>query len=475
MLLILLLGLWLSWRLFEIVLPPPKAPERQPQAPVTPETETPTERPKSSKSPESAKPQTPSSQPTTRFEAFEYINQKRQQAGLTPLTRDANLSRAAAQHARYSVVNDFQGHDESRQMPYFSGQTPTDRAHAEGYHAFVGEVISYNRPALPQFVDDLLSAIYHRLGLLAMDIDVIGTGFARDGIGSVESALAAVTGNRGIDRLCQQSHRPRPGELFYLGVCKNDVKLPVKAMQKAQTRIAKQQPKLLTWPPAGSTVPPVFYEETPDPLPECNASGYPPHIQINPIYQGRIRFVPNSFELTRLEGQQKIPVAAIAQFTNLSDPHHAKAQKPATATLLTATPKESWYAYFPLQRLKWGSRYEARVVLNEQGRLTPVVWQFTTPTLPGLHTLAPRSKKAAIRAHVGETITLYFPPDGCQAPTRAEIQTRLPAHLRLKKAFIDGQTFQFTLTSARVGDRMEFFYAPTATRVQVIVRKPNTQ
>lgn len=390
------------------------------------------------------------------YEGIVYINLLRRNVGLNRLTIDNKLSKAAGHHSRYSVINDFQGHEEASGKLHFTGQTPNQRAFFVDFKTHVNEVISYNRQHPEQYVDDLMSAIYHRLSLLRMDIDLIGTGVAQDNQGLVKSTFTALTSNRKVAELCETQRAGKPGELFYKGQCKTDIKVPMKPYHQAHSKIAMHNPKLVVWPQNDSIVSPVFYEENPDPLPQCNVSGYPPHIQVNPIYQGRIQFLANSFKLFELVDGERVPVKAVKKMNNLNNPHQPQTNR--------SRQKHAWYAFFPEIRLNWGGHYQAEVQYRENGRIFTKRWNFKTEKLPGLVVFtSAQGNRTPLPIKLGEIKTVYFQPNSCFAPRNSEVNIGKADHVKLEKTFLDGQTLQVRINQARRGDLVKLYYGPTQT------------
>ncbi|MBN2864974.1 MAG: CAP domain-containing protein, partial [Thiotrichales bacterium] len=223
-------------------------------------------------------------------QAFNYLNGIRQDLKLPVLRPNLQLQKAAANHAAYEVMNDQQGHEQMPNYAGFIGQWPTDRAYAVGYNSQASEVVSYNAQRPEKYIDDLMSAIYHRLGLLDMSKDEVGISIMEDHQGLVKSALVANLGNQNLNQACQRTYVFAPGTTLYGGLCKHNKRLAQTTVEQLLNQAAQSSPKLLFWPKSGATVPPVFYEENPDPLPNCNVSGYPIHLQINPNYWGKIHF-----------------------------------------------------------------------------------------------------------------------------------------------------------------------------------------
>lgn len=395
-------------------------------------------------------------------QAKTYINQLRESVGLNHLATNSALNQSAKNHANYSIINDIQGHFQQEGMPNFSGKSPTERAFIAGHQARVSEVISYNRAEASLFVDDLMSAIYHRISLLDMTIDQIGIGISTDNKGSVKSAFVANLANQQLAKLCSKQLTATAGERYYKNICQDkQAIIPANAFLNAQEAISKHNPPVIFWPAENSTVPPVFSEETPDPLPDCNVSGYPAHIQINPFYKSKINLVENSFKMYEIKDGQPIKVPLVASMTDLTDHNHqVKAEKP------------SWYAIFPKQRLNWGSEYQAVVQYLEFGKFKTLKWNFNTPTIPNLTVfLSSTANKSPLPIKVGESKALYFKPAGCVAPKKSNMQTTVAEHIKLEKNFIDGQTIQLNLKSANVGDIITIKYLPTNTLVKLKVIK----
>ncbi|AZR81141.1 CAP domain-containing protein [Thiomicrospira sp. S5] len=382
-------------------------------------------------------------------EALRYLNRIRQSLQLNPLSGNAKLAEAARHHANYSTLNNIQAHPEQPGLAGFTGETPQLRANAAGYQSPVAEVIAYNHASPYPMVDDLMSAIYHRLGLLNMTQDQIGIGVAGNGEGQVKSALVGLLGNKALEALCEQPPTPKPGALAFTQLCPSGAPIPKRAVAQAMSAVAKTNPKLVAWPKSGASVPPVFYEESPDPLPECNVSGYPVHVQINPIFVGRIQFDADSFKLYELEDEKSRPVKAAAIFGNRKDPNR---QEDAPAPN-----KDQWIAFFPQQRLNWNSRYQAEIQYWENHTTKTMRWNFFTEKQPGLVEIR-QSQTLSIRE--GQTLTLYFPPKSCHNPDGIRLQRQIPPGINAQARFVDGETLQVTLKSAPFGGAFNLRYQP---------------
>lgn len=392
--------------------------------------------------------------PVAAQQAWAYLNGIRQDLKLPTLMQHQALQKSAGNHALYQVFNNQQGHQQSSKRAKFSGEWPNDRAYMTGYHSQVSEVISYNAERPQQYIDDLMSAIYHRLGLLDMSKDEVGIRVFKDNQGLVTSALVANLGNRNLNQACQRSHEFLPGSTLYGGLCKGEQRLAQTTVEQIQKQTAQNSPKLLVWPKPGATVSPVFYEESPDPLPQCNVSGYPAHIQINPNYWGRIHLKTNSFTLTNLDTAESIPPITI--FNNITDPQKQD----------NNPNQERWLAFFPHHRLAWNGRYQAQVQWVENGSTQTQRWTFYTPKLSGLHVVT--TPKLKLQAKPGDTLHLYFPPKGCNASPNADLQTDYSRNLVFKTEFIDVQTLKVEIGN-KTG-QLILTYQPTKTQVTIEIR-----
>ncbi len=177
-------------------------------------------------------------------DGFNWINYRRQQAGLAVPQRDARIDSAATAHAVYQQLNNVVTHDEVAGKTGFSGTTATERLRAAGYPLGTaladGEVIA----AISESdgfaaAEGLLAAIYHRYLMLEPRFDQAGAGSAHRAGGYywLDVNFVATRGARGL----------------------------------GDARVA-------VWPaPGQSNVRTAFLsdEETPDPVPGRNLVGYP--------------------------------------------------------------------------------------------------------------------------------------------------------------------------------------------------------
>ena len=258
------------------------------------------------------------------YDAYQWINFRRGQAGLATLSRNGALDAAAAAHSSYQKNNKIVSHDELSGNSGYTGATVADRLAAAGYTLVapyaLGEVIaatSDNSGAL--MTEQLITAIYHRFVIMEPVFKEVGTGNANAGAGynylSADFAASAGFG-------------PGLGAGAVAG-----------------------------YPFDGqSAVPTVFYSdnEAPDPVPDQNAVGYPVSVQAD---INRTLLV-QSFTLRPLGGA----TMATRLLSAATD-----AETPASAA-----------AIIPLAVLAGHTTYQVQFSGTLDGSAVTLAWTFTT-------------------------------------------------------------------------------------------------
>ena len=139
---------------------------------------------------------------------------------------------------------------------------------------------------------------------------------------------------------------------------------------------------------------PVFYEESPDPLPDRQVSGYPVSVIVND--QKLNNFKLNSFKLF---DEYNIQINDVRLLTSKNDPNQIL--------------KNNQYVLFPLKRLKNDHSYRA-VVNYQLGHDTrEFFWVFRTRPLAktdNIITVHPWDKEIKLPYGI-EHFVLFFPPD----------------------------------------------------------------
>ena len=145
-------------------------------------------------------------------------------AGEGNLASNSALSTAALNHSRYMNETKEVGHNETHtNATYYSGNSPSNRVNNAGYsNIFVGENVSYGQSNFMESINGLMSAIYHRFGFLHLNINEIGAG--------------------------------KDSNYYTYEMGRNG---------------GVTSPNMVIWPPENAkNIAPVFFDESPDPLPE---------------------------------------------------------------------------------------------------------------------------------------------------------------------------------------------------------------
>ncbi|NEW61750.1 CAP domain-containing protein [Sulfurovum sp. bin170] len=321
-----------------------------------------------------------------------YLNRLRVGAGLIPLVSNQKLESAAKNHASYLIKNGLIGHYEDKKRVGFTGVYGSQRSMSAGYEtSMVIENISNNNFTYKESVDGLMAAIYHRFGFLDFHIDEIGIGVLQSKTDRSQTAFVYDMGSRKLVDLCKKKREVKQGR-YMENICidkKQKIKLTLfnETLQKNRYRNSK----IITYPFSGQEdIPPAFYDELPDPLPEYSVSGFPISISFNESYFKTIKMI--SFELFDEESNE---IEDTIIYSQESDPNRKL--------------KKFEYALFPLKRLAWSSNYRVKAVYEADGKLKREIWQFKT-----------RDFKTPIRSvtadshsfniNRGEDNIFYFPP-----------------------------------------------------------------
>jgi uncharacterized protein YkwD len=308
-------------------------------------------------------------------EALNYLNQLRQGAGLIPLSSAEILNKASKNHANYLIENHAYGHYEEHNRSNFTGKFASDRVVYEGYHTgLIIENVSSNNRSYKESIDGLFAAIYHRFAFLDFQGDEIGIGINQNRFNRKETAFVYNIGSSTLNQLYKKSKKPSE-----------------KALNKALHSYKNINSKIVTYPFDKQTdVPPVFFNEMPDPLPDHDVSGFPISIAFNQAHFKKIKLL--KFELFK-DGKTLIPNTLT--YDNKTDPNRRL--------------DKLSFVLFPLERLEWNQNYSVVFLAVVDKQLIEKKWSFKTrnPSIP-LHKIEDESKTTTIT--VNEPNLFYFPP-----------------------------------------------------------------
>ena len=358
---------------------------------------------------------------------YGYLNSLRKKAGMIELKRNSYLEKAAKNHSLYMVKNNVFGHGESQSGEGFTGYKPADRAVYAGYPSrYVLENISAGDRDGKESIDGLFSAIYHRFGFLNEVIDEVGGGVASSPNYYYRTAWTYDMGNSNIAALCTDSNTYSGSGYYFHDICKDkNKKISSDKYLNALSSIGVKNSALILWPYKNATdIPPVFYEESPDPLPDCSVSGYPVSVKFN-RYKTSTSPQMESFKLYK--GGKEIKDVRV--LTVDSDPNSKFS--------------EYEFALFPIKRLEWGEEYKAVFKYHTGGDSKTLSWKFKTRELPyDYYVVTPQIDELKLLS--GKTYALYFPPKDCNDKLGGYSCQR--STLIISSDFIDHNTLKIKLT-----------------------------
>jgi hypothetical protein len=360
--------------------------------------------------------------------AVEYLNTLRQKAGMSPYMPSPLLEKAAQSHANYLILNHEQGHLEKPSKRGFTGETPARRTLQAGYNvSMITENISVNALGYQDAVEGLFSAIYHRFGFLDFQSDEIGTGIVQDSKNSNNNAYVFDMGIYELNDLCSQKSYHERGKYVYK-VCKDPNHRIDEALFKKALNLRKSlSRKIVIYPYDGQKeIPPAFYKETPDPLPDYDVSGFPISIQFNDYFYKHVR------------------VTSFVLFDNKNKKVPARILDAATDPNIQFN--KTQFALFPLKRLSYNTRYKAVVHYRADGKNGTKIWHFQTKTLHKPFFVIQKNR-AEITIRPNTTYQLYFVPANGHDILEDLI---FPADVRVK--FLDPNTIELKLTTQNSDD-----------------------
>ena len=325
---------------------------------------------------------------------LDYLNSLRTKTGLPAFSEEENLSKAAKHHSDYMQINNVIGHYEDSSKSGYTGYSPVDRAIDAGYaSSTVSENVFYGSNATwHTSIDGLMSAIYHRFGFLSLDVDEIGIGISNN-------------------------------KKFYTYDMGNSL--------DNSDSIKAASPKLILWPSADtSDIPPVFYEESPDPLPDDSVTGYPISVAFN---DGKFDTAPtvSSFTLANAVTDSVVENIVVMNIDN--------------------DPNDRFTVYqsvlFPKKRLDWGTPYNATFTYSYNNTESTKKWCFETRSLNDLAERVYRiedDSDISLDAVSGKKYAIYVVPNNTN-DTLGGVSMRYTCDTALF-SYIDDNTFNIIIT-----------------------------
>lgn len=202
--------------------------------------------------------------------------------------------------------------------------------------------------------------------------------------------------------------RYRDSGRYELACAERPLEVRVEHLSTLTRRQQKRAPRYVRWPPdRADDMPPAFFEEAPDPLPDRAVSGYPVSIQFNPARTGKVEV--SDFALFENVAGEWRRLSETRLLDAASDPNRQLS--------------ELEFALFPLRRLTWGREYLAVLVARIDGRAEQIEWSFTTRR-PADRLIELSDADQTLLIAADRATALYLPP----TPARPHTVTSLTSH-----------------------------------------------
>ena len=337
-----------------------------------------------------------------------YLNKLRMNAGLIPFKSHKILTKAAKKHAHYLTNHLTFGHKEDKKFKDFTGLYASNRIQEIGFSApQVIENVSANNKNYKESVDGLFAAIYHRMAFLDFRSDIIGIGVSQNRTHPSNTAFVYDMSAKALERLYKQDT------------------ITQEQLTKAIESNKNKNHKMVTYPyDKQRDVPPAFFDELPDPLPNHRVSGYPISISFNSAIYKNAKLL--SFQLFNKEGVE------ISNTTILD----AKRDPNQRLTNMD-------FVLFPLKRLAWNQHYFVKFRAIIDKKFVEKKWSFHTRNfnLP-LHKVTKDNNTFSL--HKEESCILYFPPT-----SKEDLLGNLGYPSNYDIEFVDKNTIKLTLLSTK--------------------------
>jgi len=380
------------------------------------------------------------------------LNKIRAESGLQPLSMSETLTLSAQNHAAYISRHNLPAQhieDETQFYAGFTGKTPVERALHSGYKSrLVAENVSSGQTSYQESIDGLMSAVYHRLVFLNPVYNEIG--LARVPYARHNYIFTYLLGNRLYNQMCH-SGAALSQERFYTGICEPNFPVDARLFETTGKVLLKDTPDVVIWPPEGaSQVMPVFYEESPDPLPDVSVSGYPVSVQFNTLKLPGARLL--SMDLFDFHTGQKINNVRLLNRDN--DPNQ----------LL----RENEYVLFPMQRLKNDNTYQVTIHYASEHQKYTKSWQFKTRPLSSLehvYTINENDKTITIPYGLNKFV-LFFPPNSSY-PSFDAYHIKYSQGMSPQINFIDQNTLEVALSPIKNSEMLLTLSDQRQLKIQV--------
>lgn len=342
-------------------------------------------------------------------DALAYLNELRVGAGLIPFQSNSQLNTAAKNHANYLTDHLTFGHREKVEHDDFTGEFASSRVTYVGYATpQVIENVSTHNLNHKESLNGLFAAIYHRLAFLDFRADAIGIGISQNPNRKTQTAFVYDMSSNALESLYKKT--------------KN---ITSQNLNEALDSNKRRNKSVVIYPFDNQTeVPPAFFDELPDPLPEHRVSGFPISIFFNSFYHKEAKLL--KFELY---DEHDVQVKNTLIFDHQTDPNRRL--------------EKLDFVLFPLERLKWDSQYHVKFSAMIDKKHVNKEWHFRTQkfTMP-LHTVTDKDELFIMKASTSHIF--YFPPS-----SKVDLLHNIAYPSNIDIAFVDKNTIKLTALEPR--------------------------
>jgi len=337
--------------------------------------------------------------------ALNYLNYLRVKTGLVPFKSHPILNQAARNHANYLSNHLTFGHEEFPHHNDYTGQFASNRIVKVGFATSkVIENVSANNKNYKESIDGLFGAIYHRQAFLDFRPDLIGIGVSQNSKNNDHTAFVYDLSTKALEEAHQQYKNPTQAVL----------NLALKSNQNKNKSVVlypfrRQQ-----------DVPPAFFDELPDPLPQHKVSGFPISISFNPAIYQSVKLL--NFKLYNQNGQE---IKDTLTYTHDTD--------------INKRLSKFDFVLFPMKRLDWNHKYTVVFIANINNKLVKKQWSFQTQKF-NLPFYSISKTSSSIKLKVNEPSIFYFPPT-----SKVDLLNNIAYPENFDIDFIDKNTIKLTL------------------------------
>jgi len=336
--------------------------------------------------------------------AFNYLNTLRIGAGLMPFQSHNQLNQAAKNHANYLTNHLTYGHKQKPEHQDFTGEFASSRVTHVGYAApQVIENVSTHNQSYKESINGLFSAIYHRFAFLDFRSDLIGIGISQNPQHKEQTAFVYNMSSLGLEQLYQQTTQVNSQK--------------INTILNINKRLNNE---VVIYPYNNQTeIPPAFFDELPDPLPEHKVSGFPISVAFNSYYYKEAKLL--KFELYDAYGKE---ITNTIIYDHKTDPNKRL--------------EKLDFVLFPLKRLEWNSQYHVKFVAILDNQVVKKEWNFETQKFhEPLHIVENSNKLFQIKQY--DSHIFYFPPK-----SKLDLLSDIAYPSNLDIEFIDKNTIKLT-------------------------------